>query len=100
MADDGDDAELPPSGCEVTADYTGTLEDGTKFDSSRDRGKPFKFTLGEGNVIRGWDVGFATMRRGERALLKCRADYAYGDHPPPGDTIKAGDTLVFDAELI
>lgn len=75
------------------------MDDGSKFDSSRDRGKEFKFTLGKGNVIKGWDEGFARMRKGEKALLKCRSDYAYGD-TPPGDTIPPGATLTFDVELI
>jgi FK506-binding protein 4/5 len=64
--------ELPITGMEVTAHYTGTLDDGTKFDSSRDRGKEFKFTIGKGQVIKGWDQGFATMKKGEKAILRCR----------------------------
>jgi FK506-binding protein 4/5 len=53
--------------------YTGTLEsDGSKFDSSVDRGEPFKFTLGTGSVIKGWDLGVATMKKGEKAVLTCR----------------------------
>ncbi len=81
------------------AHYTGTLLDGDKFDSSRDRGKEFTFTLGRGNVIKGWDEGFATMRKGERAMLRCRADYAYGSRGA-GDKIGPNATLDFDAELI
>ena len=50
----------------------------SQFDSSRDRGAPFTFILGQGDVIEGWDVGFATMTVGERAVLRCRHDYAYG----------------------
>jgi peptidylprolyl isomerase len=96
---DGSEA-TPPSGFEVNAHYTGTLEDGTKFDSSRDRGTVFKFTVGKGQVIKAWDIGFATMKRGEKAILKCRADYAYGDNPSPGSKIKPGDTLLFDVEMI
>lgn len=64
------------------------------------RNAPFKFTISKGQVIKGWDVGFATMKRGEHALLKCRADYAYGNSPQPGSCIKAGDTLIFDCELL
>jgi len=94
------DGTFPASGDHIKAHYTGTLESGEKFDSSRDRGRPFEFTLGAGDVIRAWDLGFASMARGERALLKCRADYAYGDHPPPSGVIRAGSTLIFDAELI
>ena len=73
-----DDAKgPPPKGYEVTAHYTGTLEsDGSKFDSSVDRGQPFKFTIGQGQVIRAWDEGFASMKVGEKAILKCSPDYA------------------------
>jgi len=90
--------ESPSEGDEVFAHYTGTLEDGSKFDSSRDRGKEFKFTIGMGNVIKGWDMGFATMKKGEKAILRCRSDYAYGDKAT--GSIPAGATLNFDVELI
>jgi peptidylprolyl isomerase len=83
---------------EVVAHYTGTLDDGSKFDSSRDRGKEFKFTVGRRNVIKGWDVGFAGMKKGEKAILRCREDYAYGKRGQ--GTIPAGATLTFDVELI
>lgn len=73
--------------------------DGTVFDSSVDRNEPFKFKVGAGQVIKGWDVGFMTMKKGEKALLTCRSDYAYGKSgsPPkiPGDA-----TLEFEVELI
>jgi len=65
----------PNSGDEIRAHYTGTLEDGTKFDSSVDRGQEFKFKIGKGSVIKGWDVGFATMKTGEKAILKCRHEF-------------------------
>jgi len=69
----------PPAGYEVSAHYTGTLEaDGSKFDSSVDRGQAFKFPIGEGKVIKGWDQGFATMKVGEKAILKISPDYGYG----------------------
>ena len=90
--------DSPQSGDEITAHYTGTLEDGTKFDSSRDRNKVFNFTLGQGRVIKGWDQGFARMKKGEKAILRCRSDYAYGNSPT--GTIPAGATLNFDVELI
>ena len=67
----------PNSGDEIRAHYTGTLEDGTKFDSSVDRGQEFKFKIGKGSVIKGWDVGFATMKTGEKAILKCRHGLYY-----------------------
>lgn len=74
-----DGATSPAPGSEVSAHYTGTLEsDGSKFDSSRDRGQVFKFKIGQGQVISGWDQGFASMKVGEKAILKCRSDYAYG----------------------
>lgn len=83
----------------MTAHYTGTLTDGTKFDSSVDRGKPFAFTIGQGQVIKGWDEGFASMKIGEKAVLTIRGDYGYGAQgsPPkiPGDA-----TLEFEVELL
>lgn len=90
----------PPNGYEVEAHYTGTLAtDGSKFDSSRDRGKPFKFTIGQGMVIKGWDEGFASMKVGEHAILKIRSDYGYGDSgSPPKIPPKA--ELLFDVELL
>ena len=62
----------------------GTLTNGKKFDSSKDRGKPFKFKIGKGQVIRGWDEGVAEMSVGERAKLTCSSDYAYGQAGHPG----------------
>lgn len=91
--------QVPRSGQEVEVHYVGTLEDGTQFDSSRDRGVPFVFQLGCGQVIKGWDVGVATMKKGERALLKIRADYGYGESGSP-PTIPGGATLLFDVELL
>lgn len=93
------EGEFPTSGFEVTAHYVGTLLDGTKFDSSRDRGQPFKFTIGQGQVIKGWDQGFATMRKGEKAVLTCTADYAYGAQGSP-PKIPGGATLRFEVELL
>jgi len=90
----------PPDGYEVTAHYTGTLKaDGSKFDSSVDRGKPFKFTIGQGQVIRGWDEGFASMKIGEKAILEIRSDYGYGDSGSP-PKIPGGATLNFEVELL
>lgn len=92
----GDDQ--PCSGDTVFVHYVGTLTDGTKFDSSRDRGDQFSFVLGQGKVIKGWDVGVATMKRGELAVLTCRSDYAYGDTGSP-PTIPPKATLCFEVEL-
>ncbi|KAM3570425.1 hypothetical protein VYU27_007503 [Nannochloropsis oceanica] len=94
------EGESPPQGNEVVAHYTGTLEsDGSEFDSSRKRNQPFKFTIGQQQVIKGWDVGFATMKVGEHAILKCRHDYGYGESgSPPSIPPKA--TLCFDVELL
>ncbi|DAZ99424.1 TPA: LOW QUALITY PROTEIN: hypothetical protein N0F65_004057, partial [Lagenidium giganteum] len=91
--------ETPPNGYEIRAHYTGTLLDGTKFDSSRDRNSEFKFVLGKGNVIKGWDLAFATMKVGEKAVLTCKADYAYGESGSP-PKIPANATLKFDVELL
>jgi len=84
----------------LTLSFSGTLaSDGTKFDSSVDRGQPFKFTIGQGQVIKGWDEGFASMKVGEKALLVIRSDYGYGDDgSPPKIPPKA--TLNFEVELL
>ena len=79
--------------------YTGTLQNGTKFDSSRDRGTPFEFTLGAGQVIKGWDQGLIGMRKGEKRNLVIPASLAYGN-ASPSPLIPAGSTLVFEVELL
>ena len=89
----------PPKGTAIKAHYTGTLLDGTKFDSSRDRGQPFQFTLGVGQVIACWDQGFAKLTKGQKAILNCPHDMAYGDRGFP-PVIPAKATLRFDVELI
>jgi peptidylprolyl isomerase len=91
--------EQPPVGCEVTVHYTGTLHsDGSKFDSSKDRGKHFVTDIGVGRVIRGWDVGICTMKRGEKAILRAKPHYAYGESGSP-PVIPANATLNFEVEL-
>jgi len=96
---EGDGSTYPKTGQTVVVHYTGTLADGSKFDSSRDRGKPFKFKIGRGEVIKGWDVGVAQMSVGQRARLICSPDFAYGSKGHPG-VIPANATLTFDVELI
>jgi peptidylprolyl isomerase len=90
----------PPIGNEVTAHYTGRVAaDGTKFDSSVDRGKPFSFTVGVGQVIKGWDEGFASMKVGEKAVLEITPEYGYGQSGSP-PKIPGNATLLFDVELL
>lgn len=96
---EGEGWDTPDNGDEVEVHYTGTLLDGTQFDSSRDRGTPFKFTLGQGQVIKGWDLGIKTMKKGENALFTIPADLAYGSSGS-APTIPPNATLQFDVELL
>ena len=86
-------------GARIEAHYTGWLPDGSKFDSSRDRGQPIPFTLGEGMVIRGWDEGIQGMKVGGHRKLVIPAALAYGADSP-GPDIPANATLVFNVELV
>jgi len=80
--------------------YTGTLKDnGKKFDSSHDRGDPLPFTVGQGQVINGWDEGLLGMKIGERRKLTIAPHLAYGDRAV-GGVIPANSTLVFETELV
>ncbi|CAH0380654.1 unnamed protein product [Bemisia tabaci] len=87
------------SGDMLTMHYTGTLQDGTKFDSSLDREKPFTFQLGVGQVIKGWDQGLTDMCVGEKRKLTIPPAMAYGDRGA-GNVIPGGATLTFEVELI
>lgn len=87
------------SGKTVTVNYVGTLTDGTKFDSSYDRNQPFSFLLGAGQVIEGWDKGFAGMKVGGKRKLTIPSSMAYGDDGIPG-AIPGGATLIFEVELL
>jgi peptidylprolyl isomerase len=94
---------VPRAGQTVTVNYTGWLfvdgKKGKKFDSSLDRGEPFSFTLGEGQVIKGWDEGLATMHVGGKRTLIIPPDLGYGASGAGGD-IPPGATLIFDVDLL
>jgi FK506-binding protein 4/5 len=94
----GEGDEVPFVGDKVIVHYVGTLLDGTQFDSSRDRNEKFTFDVGRGSVIKGWDLGIPTMKRGELATFTIRGDYAYGESGSP-PTIPPNATLVFEIEL-
>lgn len=89
----------PVAGNTVEVHYTGTLLDGTKFDSSVDRGQPFSFTIGQGQVIKGWDEGIAALNEGSKAILLIPSELAYGANGAPG-AIPPFSPLVFEVELI
>lgn len=110
MADDGQpkimaqilqpgDGDIVKNGDTVSVHYVGTLEDGTKFDSSVDRGQPFSFTLGAGQVIPGWDLGVVGMKVGEVRELIIPAVFAYGPEGAAG-VIPPNATLIFQIQML
>ncbi|XP_052232094.1 uncharacterized protein LOC127845305 [Dreissena polymorpha] len=95
----GDGTNYPKKGSKLSMHYTGTLTNGKKFDSSRDRGKPFEFTIGVGQVIKGWDEGVMQMSLGEKCKLTITPDYGYGAKGA-GGAIPPNATLIFEVELL
>ena len=95
----GGSGARPQTGDEVQAHYTGKLLTGEVFDSSVTRGKPFIFKIGLGMVIKGWDLGIASMSVGEKAVLTCSPDFAYGA-AGAGNAIPPNSTLCFEVELL
>lgn len=89
----------PTPGCKVSVHYEGSLLDGTIFDSSKQRDSPFEFNLGKGQVIKAWDIGVATMKKGEVAMFTCKSEYAYGK-TGSAPTIPPDTTLVFEVEML
>eukprot|EP00563_Minutocellus_polymorphus_P018788 CAMPEP_0197716500 /NCGR_PEP_ID=MMETSP1434-20131217/1375_1 /TAXON_ID=265543 /ORGANISM="Minutocellus polymorphus, Strain CCMP3303" /LENGTH=109 /DNA_ID=CAMNT_0043300873 /DNA_START=57 /DNA_END=386 /DNA_ORIENTATION=+ len=96
----GDGKNFPKPGNKLTMHYVGTLaSNGNKFDASRDRGRPFSFTIGVGQVIKGWDEGVMKMSKGEKAVLHITSDYGYGERGA-GGVIPPNADLDFEVELL
>ncbi len=95
----GADGRQVKPGDKITVHYTGVLLDGTKFDSSVDRGEPFSLTIGVGQVIQGWDQGIIGMKVGEQRRIFIPSEFAYGEQGA-GNIIGPNADLIFDVELI
>ena len=93
------DGKEAVKGALITAHYTGFLQDGTKFDSSHDKGRPFQCVIGTGRVIKGWDIGMMGMKVGGKRKLFVPAHLAYGEREI-GDLIKPNSDLNFEIELL
>ena len=90
---------LVPSGATVKVHYTGKLQTGQVFDSSISRGQPLEFQVGVGQVIRGWDEGITQLQKGQKAIITCPPDYAYGE-AGAGGIIPPNATLTFEVEVV
>ncbi len=98
VVEEGDGGETPAKGTTIKAHYTGKLLDGTKFDSSYDRGQPLEFPVGTGRVIKGWEEAFLSMKKGEKRILIIPPELGYG--PAGRGPIPPNATMIFDVELV
>lgn len=96
---EGTGDKLTKAGDTISVHYTGKLENGTKFDSSVDRGTPFEFTIGQGMVIAGWEKGLLDMKVGEKRILTIPSEMGYGSQGA-GGVIPPNATLIFEVELM
>ena len=95
---EGQGPTVPP-GAFVSVHYVGKLQNGQVFDSSRARGQPIEFTVGVGQVIKGWDEGICQLQKGQKAILECPPNYAYGS-AGAGGVIPPNATLTFEVEVM